>query len=214
MSTTFFNHSGCDVTPKQAWGDNLWPLLTITATRNLSICSKIRNRNVWKHQLTKCFYCMFKNKFCLGEHKRHKKCFDLFNLTQSVTGPSHDKEHTLDLVLSYGFCITIREICDMGISDHLPVLFTVVVHKSEISTYASARSVRAINPLTASQFSSVSKDSLLYNLDDCDLSVEEFTVLFDCICTEILDSVALLRKKHPKGVPVFFLLRLLAKIEF
>ncbi len=33
-----------------------------------------------------------------------------------------------------------------------------------------------------------------------DLSVEEFTVLFDCICTEILDSVAPLRKKHPKVV--------------
>ncbi len=30
--------------------------------------------------------------------------------------------------------------------------------------------------------------------------MEEFTVLFDCICTEILDSVAPLRKKHPKGV--------------
>ncbi len=125
---------------------------------------------------------------------------DSFNLTQSVTGPTHEKGHTLDLVLSCGLCITINEICDTGISDHLPVLFTVVVPNSEISTCASSRSFRAINPLTASQFSSVFKDSLLYNLDDCDLSVEEFTVLFDCICTEILDSVAPLRKKHPKVV--------------
>ncbi len=60
--------------------------------------------------------------------------FDSFNLTQSVTGPTHEKGHTLYLVLSYGFCITISEICDMGISDHLPVLFTVVVPNSEIST--------------------------------------------------------------------------------
>ncbi len=125
---------------------------------------------------------------------------DSFNLTQSVTGPTHEKGHTLDLVLSCGLCITINEICDTGISDHLPVLFTVVVPNSEISTCAASRSFRAINPLTASQFSSVFKDSLLYNLDDCDLSVEEFTVLFDCICTEILDSVAPLRKKHPKVV--------------
>ncbi len=94
-------------------------------------------------------------------------------------------------MLSYGLCITISEICDRGISDHLPVLFTVVAPNSEISTCASARSV----PFNSSQFSSVFKDLLLYNLDDCDLSVEEFTVLFDCICTEILDSVAPLRKK-------------------
>ncbi len=80
---------------------------------------------------------------------------DSFNLTQSVTGPTHEKGHTLDLVLSCGLCITINEICDTGISDHLPVLFTVVVPNSEISTCASSRSFRAINPLTASQFSSV-----------------------------------------------------------
>ncbi len=36
-----------------------------------------------------------------------------FNLTQSVSGPTHEKGHTLDLVLSYGFCITISELCDM-----------------------------------------------------------------------------------------------------
>ncbi len=77
-----------------------------------------------------------------------------------------------NLVLSYGLCITINEICDTGISDHLPVLFTVVVSNSEIFTCASAHSEQAINPLTASQFSSVFKDSLLYNLDDSDLSVE------------------------------------------
>ncbi|KAI2646105.1 RNA-directed DNA polymerase from mobile element jockey [Labeo rohita] len=123
---------------------------------------------------------------------------DSFNLMQSVTGPTHEKGHTLDLVLSYGLCITVSEICDTCISDHLPVLFTAVVPNSGISTCDSARSVRAINPLTASQFSSAFKNSLLYNCDDCDLSVEEFTVLFDSTCTEILDSVAPLKKKRPK----------------
>ncbi|KAI2645456.1 RNA-directed DNA polymerase from mobile element jockey [Labeo rohita] len=115
----------------------------------------------------------------------------------SVTGPTHEKGHTLDLVLSYGLCITVSEICDTCISDHLPVLFTAVVPNSGISTCASARSVRAINPLTASQFSGAFKNSLLYNRDGCDLSVEEFTVLFD-YTTEILDSVAPLKKNRPK----------------
>lgn len=31
---------------------------------------------------------------------------DSFNLTQSVTGPTHEKGHTLDLVLSYGLWIS------------------------------------------------------------------------------------------------------------
>ncbi|XP_056586108.1 uncharacterized protein LOC130407337 isoform X1 [Triplophysa dalaica] len=121
-----------------------------------------------------------------------------FNLTQSVTGPTHEKGHTLDLVLSYGLCITISEICDTCISDHLPVLFTVVVPNPGFSTRASTRSVRAINPSTAAQFSSTYKVLFLNNLDDCGVGLEEFMVLFDCICTEILDSVAPLRKKRSK----------------
>ncbi len=55
--------------------------------------------------------------------KEFLSLIDSFNLTQSVTGPTHEKGHTLDLVLSYGLCITIYEICDTGISDPLPVLF-------------------------------------------------------------------------------------------
>lgn len=31
---------------------------------------------------------------------------DSFNLTQSVTGPTHEKGHTLDLVMSYGLWIS------------------------------------------------------------------------------------------------------------
>lgn len=30
---------------------------------------------------------------------------DSFHLTQSVTGPAQEKEHTLDLVLSFGLCV-------------------------------------------------------------------------------------------------------------
>jgi len=52
----------------------------------------------------------------------------------------------------------------------------------------SARSVHAINPLTASQFSAAFKESVLYNLEDCNLNVEELTNLFTSICIDILDS--------------------------
>ncbi len=62
--------------------------------------------------------------FIMGDFNIHVCCeskllvkeflslIDSFNLTQSVTGPTHEKGHILDLVLSYGLCITINEICD------------------------------------------------------------------------------------------------------
>lgn len=52
---------------------------------------------------------------------------DSFNLMQSVTGPTHEKGHTLDLILSYGLDVAVSEICDTGMSDHLPIVFTIVV---------------------------------------------------------------------------------------
>lgn len=71
--------------------------------------------------------------------KEFLSLIDSFNLMQSVTSPTHEKGHILDLVLSYGLCITVSEMCDAGISDHMPVLFTAVAPGSEISTCAAAR---------------------------------------------------------------------------
>ena len=39
-----------------------------------------------------------------------------FYLSQSVSGPTHENGHILDLVLSYGL-----HVCDTCISDNLPV---------------------------------------------------------------------------------------------
>lgn len=40
-----------------------------------------------------------------------------FNLVQSVTGPTHEHGHTLDLVLSYGLSVCECETIDNGFSD-------------------------------------------------------------------------------------------------
>lgn len=40
------------------------------------------------------------------------RIIDSFNLVQSVTGPTHERGHTLDLVLSYGLPVFNLEICD------------------------------------------------------------------------------------------------------
>lgn len=48
-----------------------------------------------------------------------------FNLTQPVVGPTHEKGHTLDLVMPHHLNVCEEKICNTGISDHFPVLFTL-----------------------------------------------------------------------------------------
>ena len=97
-----------------------------------------------------------------------------FNLTQSVSGPTHEKWHTLDLVLSYGLHVHVKEICDTCISDHLPVLFTISVPGSIAKPATPACCRRIINSQTPLRFSAIFKDSVLYNLDCSDvLSADE-----------------------------------------
>lgn len=52
-----------------------------------------------------------------------KGLLDSFGLTQSVNAPTHEHGHTLDLVISLGLSISLRDIVDTVISDHLPVVF-------------------------------------------------------------------------------------------
>jgi len=52
---------------------------------------------------------------------------DSFNLVQSVSGPTQERGHTLELVLSYGLPVLNLEICDAFFSDHMPVLFDVTL---------------------------------------------------------------------------------------
>lgn len=71
----------------------------------------------------------------LGEFNIHVCCpdkplvseflqtIDYFNLSQSFVGPTHEKGHTLDLILSYGFTLQIVRIEDCSFSDHKPILF-------------------------------------------------------------------------------------------
>ena len=46
-----------------------------------------------------------------------------FNLTQSVSGPTHQRGHTLDLVLSSGFDVANLSISDIAVSDHYLIEF-------------------------------------------------------------------------------------------
>ena len=78
---------------------------------------------------------------------------DSFNFVQCVSGSTHEHGHTLDLILSYGLCVSNLEICDVVFSDHKPVLFNVVLSCMEVKPRAPAQRRRTFNPRTAGQFS-------------------------------------------------------------
>lgn len=46
-----------------------------------------------------------------------------FNLIQSVDKPTYHLGHTLDLIISFGLSISLKEISETAISDHFPIIF-------------------------------------------------------------------------------------------
>ena len=57
---------------------------------------------------------------------------DNYGLTQHVTEPTHNKGHTLDLIISKGLNISEVEVTDVALSDHSCVFFEsyISVHKN------------------------------------------------------------------------------------
>lgn len=126
---------------------------------------------------------------------------DSFNLTQCVSGSTHEKGHTLDLVMSHGPSIHVSEICESAcISDHHPVLFSATAQCSVAAVKAPSRCHRIINTHVPSQFSAAFNNSELSTVDWIDsLCAEDLTVLFNSTCTSILDSIAPLKSLRPKA---------------
>ncbi len=88
---------------------------------------------------------------------------DSFNLVQSVSGPTQERGHTLDLVLSFGLPVRNLEICDAVFSDHMPVLFDIALACNTVETRTAIRPCRIINPSTAVKFTSVLVRTVLYH---------------------------------------------------
>ena len=114
---------------------------------------------------------------------------DFFNLTQWVSGPTHEKGHTLDLVLSLWLPVCADEICSSAsISDHLPVLFSVTVPCFVVETRPAPRRYRVINSDTTLMFSMAFDEFVNSSTDELgSLCPEELVALFNSKCTSILD---------------------------
>ena len=121
-----------------------------------------------------------------------------FNLTQSVTKPTHMHGHTLDLILTSGLPDPIVQVNSYVLSDHWPIMFSTSFPCEAPKPSLPRRYSRSITPLTASQFSEAFSSTLISIAPPVDLSPEEQVNNFNHLCRNILDSIAPLRLKKEK----------------
>lgn len=121
---------------------------------------------------------------------------DSFNLSQSVSKPTHKFGHTLDLVLSLGISITNIDIEEGYLSDHNPVVFNIQIPSPFLNSKPPDRRARCLNPSTASDFTKAY--SILPSLP-FGLEINESMSLFNSTCNEIMELCAPLKILKPKA---------------
>ncbi|XP_051939816.1 uncharacterized protein LOC127612987 [Hippocampus zosterae] len=127
--------------------------------------------------------------------KEFLRLIDYFNFVQYVTSLTHEQGHILDLVLAHGLPVSNLEVLENGISDHMAVLFDVVLSHAAVKSGAPRCKRRIFNPRTASRFSAFN------NLCVPSSNTEELTSWFDSSCRAILDLVAPSKIVLPKPKP-------------
>lgn len=69
-----------------------------------------------------------------------KSLLATFNLTQTVDKPMHLHGHTLDLVISLGLSVSLKEITKTAISDHFHIVFELATPPQPVSKPLSTSS--------------------------------------------------------------------------
>ncbi len=100
-----------------------------------------------------------------------------FDLSQHVHGPTHNRGHTLDLLISRGLNIS-SIVKDIALSDHFCIFFDILISVTTESRSVSVRK-RCINENTSALFMkaisltpSISADSVDLLLDSFNLKVK------------------------------------------
>ena len=94
-----------------------------------------------------------------------KSLLATFDLIQSVDKPTHHLGHTLDLVISSGLSVSVKEISETAISDHLPIVFEWIAPQPVIKPLAPSHQWRIITPSTANEFTAAFNDSQFFPLN-------------------------------------------------
>ena len=77
--------------------------------------------------------------------------YESFNLVQHITGPTHNKGHTLDLVLTHGISLKDIKAIDFPPSDHKALFFKTMLPSLPLQPLRSSRS-RSFKPNSSHQF--------------------------------------------------------------
>ena len=111
-----------------------------------------------------------------------------FNFTQHVSGPTHNKGNTLDLVFSIGLKVTNVSTEELLVSDHKCVLFSVF---SDIDFVPERRVIhsRVVNSTAVNNFITrfINDDNVLVSTGN---DVNYLVNSFNMRCASILDDVA------------------------
>ncbi len=123
-----------------------------------------------------------------------------FNLIQHVHGPTHNRRHTLDLLISRGLNIS-SIVKDVALSDHFCIFFDIMISATTESRSVSVRK-RCINENTSALFmkaisltSSISADSVDLLLDSFNSKVKN--VIDDIAPVKVSKKTG--RQKSPWG---------------
>lgn len=91
-----------------------------------------------------------------------KRLLASFDLTKSVDGPTHHLGHTLDLIISHGLSLSIREISETAISDHHPIILDFPTPPSVSRPFTPACHHRILTSSKAGEFAATFKDSFFF----------------------------------------------------
>jgi len=116
---------------------------------------------------------------------------DNFGLTQHVKGPTHNRGHTLDLIVSKGLNISKVVVTDVALSDHSCDFFesSITVHtvvKKEETTR------RHLTENAQEMFAQIFSPSLAH----ANFSVNELVDHFNSKITNVMDAIAPIKTKE------------------
>ncbi len=124
-----------------------------------------------------------------------------FNLVQWINDATHIHGHILDLVLTHGFAISVPVLSDTLLSDHKPILFSLLLPElSSVSVEAQTQS-RYYSPHFKSDFNELfNVQSAQLSLDSSfpDLDVNQHIELLNAAWLDILNVTAPFKLFKPK----------------
>ena len=129
---------------------------------------------------------------CDRNAKALSAVLDTFGLTQHVSEPTHNRGHTLDLLITKGVTISNVSVVDVALSDHFCVFFDLTVSPTPPAGPAVTRR-RHLNDNTAAQF----VERINFENASCS-DVDDFLNSVTSNVLEVMDTIAPMKVKMVK----------------